>query len=214
MTVRRNVSRPDTSAWPAFDPGALPPAQRKTFDARRRAVELFAADTSLAEIEARTGVDRRQVYRALESAAAPHADGRPYGWRALVPHTRVGDYHRLSKVQRHRDGLGTAGAFGHLLVTHPPLAQWITEQVRAKRVSVDQISTDDGLRLRVRSLTKLHLSFLDQCRTVGLSSADYPFNTDHMGIRSLAAVVRSECLRTFERGARLAGASHLKGLPS
>lgn len=46
------------------------------------------------------------------------------------------------------------------------------------------------------------------------TSADYPFNTDHMGIRSLASAVRAACLQTFERGARLAGASHLKGLPS
>ena len=214
MKVRRNVSRPDTSAWPEFDPSALATAQRKTFGARRRAVEMFVADTSLAEIEAQTGVNRRQVYRALESATAFHADGRPYGWRALVPHTRVGDYHRLAKVRRHPVGLGTAGAFGLLLEAHPALAQWITEQVRAKRVSVDQISTDDGLRLRVRSLTKLHLGFLDQCRALGLSSADYPFNTDHMAIRSLAAAVRAECLQTFERGARLAGASHLKGLPA
>ena len=170
MKVRRNVSCPDTSAWPEFDPGALTAAQRKIFGARRRAVELFATDTSLAEIEARTGVNRRQVYRALEGAAALHADGRPYGWRALVPHTRVGDYHRLAKVHRHPVGLGTAGAFGLLLEAHPPLSQWISEQVRAKRVSVDQISTDDGLRLRVRSLTKLHLGFLVQCRALGLSS--------------------------------------------
>ncbi len=80
-------------------------------------------------------------------------------------------------------------------------------------MSVDQISTDDGLRLRVRSLTKLHLGSLDQCRAVGLISADYRFNTDHMGIRSLASAVRAACLQNFERGARLAGASHLKGLP-
>jgi putative transposase len=213
MKVRRNVSRPDTSAWPEFDPGALTASQRKSFGSRRRAIEMFVADTSLAEIEARTGVNRRQVYRSLESAAVLHADGRPYGWRALVPHTRVDDYHRQAKVRRHAVGLGTAGAFGLLMEAHPPLALWITEQVRAKRVSVDQISTDDGLRLRVRSLTKLHLGFLDQCRAAGLSSADYPFNTDHMGIRSLAAAVRAQCLRTFERGARLAGATHLKGLP-
>jgi len=213
MKVRRNVSRPDTSAWPEFDPGALTTSQRKSFGSRRRAIELFVADASLAEIEAQTGVNRRQVYRSLESAAVQHADGRPYGWRALVPHTRVDDYHRQAKVRRHPVGLGTAGAFGLLMEAHPPLTLWITEQVRAKRVSVDQISTDDGLRVRVRSLTKLHLGFLDQCRAVGLSSADYPFNTDHMGIRSLAAAVRAQCLRTFERGARLAGATHLKGLP-
>jgi putative transposase len=47
-----------------------------------------------------------------------------------------------------------------------------------------------------------------------LGAADYPFNTDHIGIRSLAAAVRAECLRTFERGARLAGATHFKGLPA
>ena len=63
-------------------------------------------------------------------------------------------------------------------------------------------------------MTKLHLAFLDQCRALKLTAADYPFNTDHMGIRSLAAIVRAECLRTFERGARLCGASHFKGLPS
>ena len=65
MKVRRNVSGPDTSAWPEFDPGALTVAQRKTFVSRRRAVELFVADTSLAEIEAQTGENRRQVYRSL-----------------------------------------------------------------------------------------------------------------------------------------------------
>jgi len=214
MKVRRHVFRPDTSGWPEFDPGALTAAQRKTFSARRRAVELFAANSSLAEIEAQTGVNRRQVYRALESAVAVHSDGRPYGWRALVPNTHVCGYRRSAKVLRHAAGLGTAGAFNLLIEAHPPLAQWITDQVRAKRVSVEQISTDDGLRLRVRSITKLHLAFLDQCRALKLTAADYPFNTDHIGIRSLAAIVRAECLRTFERGARLAGASHLKGLPA
>ena len=79
MKVRRKVSRPDTSAWPEFDPGALTPAQRTTFSARRRAVEMFVADTSLAEIEAQTGVNPREVYRALERASALHVHGSPYG---------------------------------------------------------------------------------------------------------------------------------------
>ena len=89
---------------------------------------MFAVGTSLTEIEVQTGVNRGQVYRSLESAGALHADGRPYGWRALVPHTRVGDYRRLAKVRRHPVGLGTVGAFGLLLGAHPTVAQWITEQ--------------------------------------------------------------------------------------
>jgi transposase InsO family protein len=120
----------------------------------------------------------------------------------------------MAGPERRRDGAGAAGAFGHLLQAHPSLEQWIAEQIRAKRVSVDQLSTDDGLRLRVRGLAKLHKSFLDRCRDLPLSAADYPFNTEHTGIRALAAAVRAEGMRTFERGARLAGATHLKGLPS
>ena len=34
-----------------------------------------------------------------------------------------------------------------------------------------------------------------------------------MGIRSLAAAARRACLASFRRSARLAGATHLKGLP-
>lgn len=34
-----------------------------------------------------------------------------------------------------------------------------------------------------------------------------------MGIRSLAKVVRAECLRSFGRATLLAGATHLKGMP-
>ena len=48
----------------------------------------------------------------------------------------------------------------------------------------------------------------------GLSAGDYPFNTEQLAVRSLSAAVRAECLRNFARGARLAGATHIKGLPS
>ena len=47
---RREWSRPDSTTWPEFDPGALTARQRKSFIARRRAVELFAANCSLAEL--------------------------------------------------------------------------------------------------------------------------------------------------------------------
>ena len=80
---------------------------------------------------------------------------------------------------------------GRTLTAYLPLALWITEPVSAKRVSVDQISIDDCQRLRVRSLTKLHLGFLDQCRAAGLTSADYPFNADHMGIRYCLKVAQA-----------------------
>jgi len=214
MSRVRSSQPLDLGAWPEFDSSALTKNQRKTFDARRKALELYSANVVVVAIEEQTAVNRRQIYRLIAACASQHPDGRVFGWRALVPYTHVAVYRRTAKAQRRRDGAGAVGAFGHLLQAYPSLQQWIAEQIRAKRVSVDQLSTDDGLRLRVRGLTKLHTGFLDRCRELSLSAADYPFNTEHMGIRALATAVRAECMRTFERGAHLAGAIRLKGLPS
>jgi hypothetical protein len=113
-----------------------------------------------------------------------HEDGRPYGWRALVPYARVAAYQRVARFQPNRDGSGAAGEFGRLLQSHPALDQWIAGRVRDKRISVKQISTDEGLRVRLLGLKHLHADFLSQCRRRGLTAADYPLNTDRGGIRS------------------------------
>ena len=82
-----------------------------------------------------------------------------------------------------------------------------------RRVSIVQRSTDTGLRTRLRGLKHLHDAFLRECRALGLTANDYPFNAEQLGIRSLSAAVRAECLRSFERSAHLAGAIRFKGLP-
>ena len=60
MNRRRIAADLAPAAWPAFDANALPKKQRSTFKARQQAVELYAANTAVAEIEKHTGVDRRQ----------------------------------------------------------------------------------------------------------------------------------------------------------
>ncbi|WP_213956822.1 hypothetical protein [Variovorax sp. dw_954] len=210
---RRPTPELDPSSWPAFDASALRSPQRAIYFARHQAIELYLASTSLKAIEASTGVKRGQLYRLLDHCLAPHEDGRLFGWRALVPYARVAPYQRIAKVRLRADGSGAAGAFDELLQRHPAIAGWIVQQVRAKRIAVEQTTTAEGLRIRLRGLKHLHIDFLLQCRQAGLTAADYPFNAQRMGIRSLAKMVRTECLRTFGRGARLAGATHLKGMP-
>ena len=211
--TRRRLADLDLSSWPAFDVAALPKKLRQTFHARQHAIELYAGGEPLREIEALTGVDRSQIYRRLDHCLAPHEDGCPYGWRALVPYARVTEYTRISCLRPGRDGTGTAGAFGWLLQAHPALAAWIAERVCDKRITIRQVCADKGLRVRLCGLKHLHLDFLRECRAQGLTAADYPFNTEERGIRSLSAALRRECLRSFAHGARLAGAAHLKGLP-
>jgi transposase InsO family protein len=212
--TRRRLDAPDPTSWPAFDDAVLPKELRQIFLARRHAIELYAQGALLREIEASTGVHRRQLYRLLDHCMASHEDGRPFGWRGIVRYARVADYCRVTRIQPSRDGTGrgAAGAFTMLLETHPVLASWIAECVSGKRITVDQLSTDTGLRLRLRGLKHLHLDFLRLCREQGLDVGDYPFNTEERGIRSLSKAVRRECLRSFGRSALLAGASHIKGL--
>lgn len=210
----------DLSGWPAFDTGSLPKTQGDAFRRRRTAIELYASGVTLSEIETRTGLHRRQLYRLLARCQAPHDDGRPFGWRAVVPYVHVGSYERTagtswSAQPASADAFtgGGAGAFSQLLHTYPALACWIEQSLHAKRITVRQVGTGDGLRLRVGGLKALHADFLRQCRSLGVGPSDYPLNTEQLGIRALSATVHREALRSFGRSARLAGATHLKGMP-
>ena len=213
---RRHDLKLEPDEWPAFDVRALPRPLQQAFKNRRTAVELYVVGAALSEIESQLGVHRRQIYRLVQRCLATHEDGRVFGWRGLVPHVRTAAYERSSAVvyAPGEHAAGMAGAFGQLLQANPPLAQWLADSVRKKRVTIVQLSTNDGLRLRLRGLKHLHGDFLRQCRSLGLGATDYPFNVEQMGVRSLSAAVRRECLRSFERGASLAGAVHFKGRPS
>lgn len=215
MSRRWRMHDVDPATWPAFDAGALPEVQREVFAARRRAVELYASGCALRQIEIRTQVLRGNLYRMLERCFAPDEDGRPQGWKALTPYAHVSVYRRIACVTIPADGTGrgAVGAFGLLLQTQPKLAAWIAEQVRDKRFALEQRSTDDGLRTRLRGLKHLHSNFLRECRALGLNAAHYPFTAKQLGIRSLSTALRAECLRSFGGSAGLAGAHRLKGLP-
>jgi transposase InsO family protein len=206
----------DVAAWPSvayteFDSEE----ERRAFQMRMQAVERYARGESVKDIEQATGVNRRQLYRWLERGLSLHADGRIHGFRALLKHVRIADYVRVSSVtvRGERGSRGAAGALSQLFERYPTLAGWLLLQVKQRRVLLQQIGTDGRLRTRLRGLQSLHDEFLRQCRSVGLTAADYPFNTAGHAIRSLSQRLKAEMLRSFGDAARSAGASHLKGLP-
>ena len=205
----------DLATWPTVAYPEFEHEARRTFEARMQALVRYARGESLKQIEQSTGVDRRQLYRWLERALSPHPDGRPFGFRALVSYIRVAEYARLTpvRVRGERGSCGAAGALSQLFERYPTLAAWLLLQVKQHRVLLEQINTDGRLRTRLRGLQPLHDEFLRHCRAVGLTAADYPFNTAGRAIRSLSQRLKEEMLRSFGAAARSAGASHLKGLP-
>jgi putative transposase len=203
----------DVSTWPTVAYTQFDDTTRHTFEKRVRAVMAYLQGESVKQIERSTGIDRRQLYRWLERAGAIHPDGRPFGFRALVRYARSADYVRLRAVPDNIEPGGAAGALSQLLERYPTLSDWLHQQIRQRKVWLEEVNSDGALRTRLRGLQALHENFLRQCRAVGLSGTDYPFNTCEHGIRSLSRHVKDELLRSFGCAARSAGASHLKGLP-
>ncbi|WNC95293.1 integrase (plasmid) [Paraburkholderia sp. FT54] len=197
-----------TIAWTELDATAGSRVQRHI-----DAIERYAKNEPVGSIEAATGVNRRQLYRLLDRALSLHADGRLYGFRALVAHARVTEYTRMLPVTLRGERGGAVGALSLLFERYPRLAAWLVLQIRQRRVTVKQIPSDDGIRIRLHGLRALHDRFLQECRQLGLTAADYPFNTAGRAIRSLSSRVKAELLRGFGTVAAAAGASHLKGLP-
>ncbi|MFM0365523.1 integrase [Paraburkholderia sediminicola] len=205
----------DVNAWPTVAHTELDEPVCRKFEARRQAILRYIAGEPIRAIEKSTHFNRRQLYRWLERAQTTHPDGRPFGFRALIHYMRIAEYARVRDVQvrGERGSRGAAGALAQLLERYPTLTGWLLLQVKQRKVWLEQIHTDGHLRTRLRGLQSLHDNFLRQCRSVGLTAADYPLNTAEHAIRSLSRRVKAEMLRSFGSAARSAGATHLKGLP-
>ncbi|MCA8165517.1 hypothetical protein QZM77_23525 [Burkholderia cepacia] len=93
----------DPSTWPTVAWTEFDAAERESIRARTTAIEQYARGAPIKEIEQSTGVNRRQLYRLLERALTAHPDGRLCGFRALILHSRVADYVRLSPVKLNGD---------------------------------------------------------------------------------------------------------------
>jgi transposase InsO family protein len=214
---RRDLHGIDIGIWPAVDFYALSDVQRIIFSKRRLAIELYAKGETIRLIEERTGINRHQLYFLLDRCLKIDADGRVVGFPALLKYQRIAPYTRtapLGSAHAAASGGGLGGAFAFLLEQHPPLAQWLTQKIHKRAVTLHQVSTDGPLKTRLSKLGNLHAGFLTQCRAVGITAADYPLNTERMGIRSLSAYVTAEILTNFGEAARAAGATRLKGMPS
>ena len=218
MTRRRtDLQGIDISLWPTVDTNALSDEMRKSFDNRRRAVELYVAGESARAIKKQTGVDPHQLYHFLERCLRESDDGTVLGFRGLIKHRRVGNYKRTTRIRAVdvEIGSGLVGAFVLLMERYPTLVTWLRQQIRDHAVILRQLNTDGRLHTRLNGIGRA-ASALPPAVPIGLgiTAADYPLNTERSGIRSLCAYVKAEMLRNFGAAAHAAGARHLKGLPS
>jgi len=200
--------------WFVVDTTQLNEVEREAYEKREQAIRSYISGAKLDSI-ALTGIGRGQLYHLLRRCLTQHEDGQLFGFRGLLHHRRTQTYRRSAAAHtvRLKGQGGAAGAFGALIEAYPTLQEWLRKQVKERAVYIEQISTDGELRIRMRKLGALHGAFLNECRKLGLTATDYPFNTQEMGSRTLAAMIKAEILQNFGRAARASGATHLKGMP-
>lgn len=209
---RTNVRLAD---WPAVDDRVLDSTARATYRRRVKAVESYARGHTLDAVETASGVHRATVFRLIQRAHRAHADGRLWGYRALVPHVRVAPYERVSapKVLVHSKA-GNAGAFSQLLLRHPALEAQLRGELKDGRVTL----RPGGERGRLAGVAAATQRFQQACRRLGLGAGDYPLNQSDKAVRSLARTLHSWLDKDFDLAARAAGtrikpASALRQLP-
>jgi transposase InsO family protein len=173
----------DPLAWPGVDPSALDADRRAIYQQREQAVIAYLLGTPLADIERNFLVDRRTLTRLIERCLTAHADGRIFGLRALIPHTRAKDYQRIAPALRRTEPGGLTGAMGQLFDRLPQLARIVEREISAGLLGLSQSGRLFGLR-------DVQSKLLAACREGGLTTIDYPFNQNEMGYRSLAVWMR------------------------
>jgi putative transposase len=194
----------DTTLWPSTDFSVLETPARERYQDRAAAIEFYSSGLPIGEVEERTRVDRRTLYRMIERALRRHPDGRPWGFRALIPSLRTVAYER--RKTSNGKGRGLSGSFGQLLDRHRELEGLLRELIQNREVLLMQ----RGDRFYVKGLNVAHTRFTGVCRSLGLTARDYPLNQEEQGRRSLGNTLRSRMLQGFAGATRSAGSERIK----
>lgn len=194
----------DTTLWPSTDFGVLDSRARQQFQNRAAAIELYSCGLPIGEVEERSGVDRRTLYRMIERALRRHPDGRPWGFRGLIPSLRTVAYERRKKS--HGKGRGLSGSFAQLLDRYRELEGLLRGLIQNREVLLMQ----RGDRFYVKGLNIAHNRFTGLCRSLGLTAKDYPLNQEEQGRRSLGNTLRNRMLEGFSAATRSAGTERVK----
>lgn len=153
------------------------------------AYRLFTTEinVSLRDIESRTNVHAKQIYRLIDRVISKAPDGRIQGLRGLIPYKHIKDYERVAVVPATSLMMGSAaaGAFTQLLKRFDSVEKWLRKSVKDRNRPL----RDGEIREVHKSVRSLHAQFLKRCKAEGLQPGEYPLNQDMLGYRAFQAAV-------------------------
>jgi hypothetical protein len=174
----------------------LSDGDRENFARRKRAITLYLAGADHKTILAKSGVQKAQLYKLVARALTPHADGRIYGFRALIPYERISASKRSAQMAESNFKIpNKTGAFEALLIRHPVLRELLDNLALKRRKA-------GLLQEPVPSVGPIHQRFLQACRKLGLErSNSYPFSAERMAYSSVSSYIRKVHQQNPDRAA-------------
>lgn len=165
----------DTDEWPSPDVDAMDEDMRAHFLRRKDAIVGYLQNERFADIAARTGVAKSEIYRMLDRCLRTQVDGTQLGFFALVPGSKCVVYRRRAPAPcgPATGPAGLAGAFLQLMHEQSALRDYIEKSaLRSNSHSAPAL------------VKQLHAKFLQRCARVR-GPNEYPFTTADRGRRAL-----------------------------
>ncbi|SHN13564.1 Mu transposase C-terminal domain-containing protein [Rhizobacter sp. OV335] len=175
----------DITTWATVEESDIKAAKdRAKYKRRRDAVSVYGNTQSLKEAARIVGTSERNFRRLWGRCCALAPDGRPWGFRALVPNkvTRKVSRKELLRSLKGVATKGFPGSFEKLLIDFPSIR---TELVAA----LGRLGPEAHRPVTMKG-RQLQLQFERLCFEAGLTQDDYPFNTRERCRRSLPEWVK------------------------
>lgn len=151
--------------WPVIKTELFGNEKREIYEKRKKAIELYVSDVSVNEIYAQTGISRNRLSELIGRCLKINPiTGKQYGYEGLIPNKKMSYGHNLAKKS---PSSKTRGSFKALLLRYPSLEQFIRNQY---------FNLDNSCFEKNIMPSNLHKKFLSECKKLGISDYEYPFN--------------------------------------
>lgn len=191
--------------WPTVDEGALSAGDLAQYQRHKRAVVLYLSGASYATLLAETGFNARYINHTIRNRCMfAHPDGQVHGWRALIPGLHITKYTRKKSVKADRNGFGTAGALGNLLLQEPGFATRLDQLIL-------KTCADTKLGQIRQPRHALWAWFLKELRDLGYEVRnEWPFTVKTMGYSALLRYCERVLDANPAKAARILGGPQLE----
>ena len=191
--------------WPTVDEGALSAQDLAQYQRHKRAVLMYLSGASYATLLEETGFAARYINHTIRNRCMfAHPDGQVHGWRALIPGLHITKYTRKKNVKADRNGLGTAGALGNLLLQEPDFATRLDQLIL-------KTCADTKLGQLRQPRHALWAWFLKELRDLGYEVRnEWPFTVKTMGYSALLRYCERVLNANPIKAARIVGGPQLE----